>query len=164
MNHLEELIYQYYEWQNYIVRRNIKVGRLAHGGYEGELDIVAYNPKTKHLIHIEPSIDGDSWKVRESRFRKKYEVGKKYIKTEVFPWLDEDQNVDFEQVAILVTARKNGELLAGSKIKSIDQLMQEIKKKIIEKGIMASNAIPEQYNLLRTIQMAICGYNKCLPS
>jgi len=40
VSHLEDLLCEYYEWQGYIVRRNIKVGRLGHGGWEGELDIV----------------------------------------------------------------------------------------------------------------------------
>jgi hypothetical protein len=47
MSHLEDLLCEYYQWQGYIVRRNIKVGRLDHGGWEGELDIVAYHPVTK---------------------------------------------------------------------------------------------------------------------
>ena len=54
MSHLEDLIYQYYEWKGYVVRRNIKVGRLRHGGWEGELDIVAFHHEDGHLIHLEP--------------------------------------------------------------------------------------------------------------
>src|SRR5437764_13234533 len=57
MSHLEDLLCEYYDWQGYIVRRNVKVGRLSHGGWEGELDIVAYHPKTRDLVHLEPSID-----------------------------------------------------------------------------------------------------------
>jgi hypothetical protein len=57
MNHLEQLIRQYYEWQGYIVRGNVKVGRLAHGGWEGELDIVAFEPNENRVVHLEPSID-----------------------------------------------------------------------------------------------------------
>ena len=40
MSHLEDLLCEYYEWQGYVVRRNIKVGPLSHGGHEGELDII----------------------------------------------------------------------------------------------------------------------------
>jgi len=53
VSHLEDLLCEYYEWQGYIVRRNIKVGRLGHGGWEGELDLVAAgsggNARTKRL-------------------------------------------------------------------------------------------------------------------
>ena len=84
MNHLEQLISEWYEFKGYFVRRNIKVGKLSKGGYEGELDVVAFHPMEKHLIHIEPSIDADSWSKRENRFKKKFSAGKKYIKTEIF--------------------------------------------------------------------------------
>ncbi len=87
MSHLENLLHEYYLWQGYTVSRNKKVGRLTHGGYEGELDIVAYHPATRHLLHLEPSIDGHSWSTRESRDQKKFLAGKKYIFTDVFPWL-----------------------------------------------------------------------------
>jgi len=71
MNHLEQLTYEYYDWLGYLVKHNIKVGKLKRGGWEMELDIVAYNPTTNHLIHMEPSIDGYSWETRETHFRKK---------------------------------------------------------------------------------------------
>ena len=36
--------------------------------------------------------------------------------------------------------------------------MKEIKEKISKQGIIGKNAIPEEYDLLRTIQMTINGY------
>jgi hypothetical protein len=33
---------------------------LLEGGYECELDVVAFDPKEKHLVHIEPSMVGGS--------------------------------------------------------------------------------------------------------
>ena len=32
MSHLESLIAEYLEWQGYLIRRNLKVGRRAKGG------------------------------------------------------------------------------------------------------------------------------------
>lgn len=156
MNHLEGLIRQYYEWKGYIVRSNVKVGRLTHGGWSGELDIVAYHPQTKHLIHLEPSIDANSWDNREDRFKKKFAAGHEYIGSEVFPWVD--KNTPIEQVAVLITSSRTE--LAGGKVWSIDELMRDIRTEIINAGIMAKNAIPEEYDLLRTIQMTVCGYYK----
>jgi hypothetical protein len=83
VSHLEDLLCEYYDWQGYIVRRNVKVGRLGHGGWEGELDIVAYHPKTCDLVHLEPSIDALPWTTRQPRFARKFKVGAKYIFTEV---------------------------------------------------------------------------------
>lgn len=160
MTHLEQLVFEYYDWLGYLVKHNIKVGRLKHGGWEMELDIIAYNPTTNHLVHIEPSVDAYSWKIRENRFRKKFDAGKKYILTKVFKWLKSNTAID--QIAILITHPKNRNTLGGGTIISMDELIKNIQDKIKEKGIMASNAIPEQYPLLRTIQLVTSGYYKKL--
>lgn len=157
MNHLERLIYQYYEWQGYIVRANSLVGRRSNGGYECELDIVAYHPETEHLVHIEPSLDADTWKRREERFTKKFLSGQKYIKTTVLPWLEETP-IPIEQIAVLVSSTKNNPTIGGGKVLNLDELTAEIKQKVCGRGVMVKNAIPERYDLLRTIQLALCGY------
>jgi hypothetical protein len=156
MNHLEKLIRQYYEWRGYLVRGNVKVGKLAHGGWAGELDVVAYHPSNRHLVQIEPSLDAHRWEKRETRFKKKFELGKKYICKEVFPWLK--ANTPIEQIAILNTASKRE--IGGGRVISVDEMMRKIKEEVSEQGIMAKNAIPEEYDLLRSIQMVICGYYK----
>ncbi len=160
MNHLEKLTRQYYDWKGYLVKGNVKVGRLSHGGWAGELDIVAYRPPTEdfteHLVHIEPSIDAHSWKKREERFEKKFRHGSKYIYKDVFPWLSPD--TPLEQIAMLVSSTKNK--LCGATVISIDDFMKKIKDEIQEEGIMARKAIPEEYDLLRTIQMTINGYHR----
>ncbi len=158
MSHLEDLIVEYYDWKGYLIKRNIKVGRLAHGGWEMELDVVAYNPHSGHLIHLEPSIDADSWDRRQERFSKKFSAGKKHIFLSVFTWLDKGTRID--QVAVLVSHPKGRDRLAGGRIKSIDELVAEIRQTIKGRGVIARNAIPEQYPLLRTIQMLESGYHR----
>lgn len=160
MSHLENLITEYYDWSGYLVKRNLKVGRLSHGGWEMELDVVAFHPTTKHLVHIEPSIDANSWKIRESRFEKKFQSGEKYMFSSVFPWLDPTTPV--ERIAVLVSHPKGRDELCGARILSVDEFMLQVKAKISECGIMAKSAIPEQYPLLRTIQLTTQGYYKCL--
>ena len=156
MNHLEKLTRQYYDWKGYLVKGNVKVGRLSHGGWAGELDIVAYHPQTEHLVHIEPSIDAHSWKKREERFEKKFRMGRKYIYKDVFPWLS--QETPLEQIAMLITSSRKK--LCGGTVISIDEFMKQIKEEVQKQGIMAKNAIPEEYDLLRTVQMAVNGYYK----
>jgi len=80
-NYLEELTREWYEYQGYFVRQNVMVGKRPKGGYECELDVVAFHPVRKHLVHIEPSMDADSWAVREIRYKRKFNAGKKYIPT-----------------------------------------------------------------------------------
>jgi len=160
MSHLENLIAEYYDWRGYLVKRNIKVGRLRHGGWEMELDVIAFDPHTEHLIHLEPSIDAHSWATREKRFAKKFNSAKKYIFSEVFTWLD--PAMEIEQIAVLITHPKDRDVLAGGKIVSIDELIAEIREKVVGCGIVGKNAIPEQYPLLRTLQLSHNGYYKTL--
>jgi len=68
MNHLEQLVSEWYEFQGYFVRRNVHVGKRSNGGWECELDVIAFNPQKKHLVHIEPSMDANSWAKREERY------------------------------------------------------------------------------------------------
>jgi len=160
VSHLEDLIAEYYDWCGYLVKRNIKVGRLKHGGWEMELDVIAYDPHSKHLIHVEPSIDAHSWEMREKRFTKKFKAAKKYIFSDVFTWLDKATPI--EQVAILIVHPKNHDKLAGGRIKSIDEFLAEVRDAVSEQGLVAKNAIPEQYPLLRTLQLSHNGYYKVI--
>ena len=57
------------------------MGPRPTGGHEGELDVVAFHPGERHLIHIEPSMDANSWEKREERFSKKFEIGRRYLPT-----------------------------------------------------------------------------------
>ena len=50
----------------------------------------------------------------------------------------------------------------GGKIRSIDEFVAEVRGEIEQKGIMGKKAIPEQYPLLRTIQLSHKGYHKAL--
>jgi hypothetical protein len=72
MSHLESLIAEYLEWQGYLIRRNMKVGRRAKGGWEMELDVVGYHPQLNKIIHYEPSIHALRWAEREARYVKKF--------------------------------------------------------------------------------------------
>ncbi len=160
MSHLEDLLFEYYEWRGYIVRRNIKVGRLAHGGWAGELDLVGYHPKTGDLVHVEPSIDAWTWSHREEVFKRKFKCGRRYIFGEVFPWLD--KKTSLKQIAVLVSGGRERRTIGGADILTVDQLVRRIKKEIAKQGIMAKAAIPEQYRLLRTVQLVLCGYYRSL--
>src|ERR1700678_1591924 len=96
-NHLEDLICQYYEWQDCTVRKNAKVGRRDRGGWNGELDVVVYDHKKKNVLHFEPSLDADTWAKRDARYKRKFEAGRRHIR-DVWPWLPKDYSL--EQIAI----------------------------------------------------------------
>jgi len=70
-----------------------------------ELHVIAFEPHSGHLIHIEPSIDAHSWKTREAHFIKKFTAARKYLFKEVFTWLDPRTKI--EQIAVLVSHRQS---------------------------------------------------------
>lgn len=80
-NFLEQTVAEWYDFRGYFVRRNVNVGLRPAGGYESELDVVAFDPISNHLVHIEASMDADSWKTREVRFKKKFDAGRKHVPT-----------------------------------------------------------------------------------
>ena len=160
MSHLETLIAEYLDWQGYLVKKNIKVGRLGHGGWEMEVDIVGYQPKSGSLVHYEPSIDALSWEKREARYKKKFEAGRKYIFTDIFPWLP--ASTPLKQIAVFITHPKGRDTIAGGAIVSIDEFMAEVRAKVVACGFMVSNAMPEQYPLLRTVQLSHVGYYRAI--
>ena len=161
MTHLETLIAEYLDWQGFLVMRNRKVGRLKHGGWEMELDIIGYRPQSNELVHYEPSIDATGWTKRAARYEKKFAAGRKYILTELFPWLKPAP--ELQQFAVFVDHPKDRHEIAGGAIVSIDEMMQKIRSKVMECGKMSRSAIPEQYPLLRTLQLSHNGYYRLFP-
>lgn len=158
INFLEQLTYEWYEYQGYFVRRNTLAGARVAGGFECELDIVAFHPTTGHIIHVEPSMDAHSWAERERRYKKKFEAGRKYI-----PFMIPDCKTDtyIEQVALfgLMKQSKRKEL-AGGKVLVVSDFLEEIVK-VLRTQRVANAIVPEQYPLLRTIQF-MCEHSSKL--
>lgn len=160
MTHLERLIAEFLDWQGFIVKTNLKVGRLSHGGWAMELDVLGYHPKKNIVIQYEPSIDAHSWETREKRYQKKFDAGREYIFKEVFPWLPE--TTPLEQIAVFISHPKGKDKIGGGLVVSVDELMKDIRAEVMRTGAMGKNAISENYPLLRTIQLTHMGYHKAL--
>ena len=151
-NFLEQLVAEWYEYKGYFVRRNVPVGKRARGGYESELDVVAFNPSLRHMVHIEPSLDAESWEKRERLFKKKFEAGRRHI-PDLFDGYDLPD--DIEQIAILVFASKsNHPTLGGGKVLLISDLMRQIMEDLGDKKAL-SNTVAEHHTILRTLQFVI---------
>lgn len=150
-NFLEQLAAEWYEFSGYFVKRNVNVGRRPQGGWECELDIVAFNPEKKHLVHFEPSMDADSWAKRNERFHKKFEAGEKHIPKlfEAFRPLPK-----IEPIAIFVfgSARDHPEV-GGGRVLMIKDFMQTVRNRIKGKSV-STEAISEKYVILRALQFA----------
>ena len=130
-NFLEQLVAEWYQYQDYFVRTNIRVGRRAKGGHEGELDVVAFNPTLGKLVHIETSMDADSWDQREKRFKRKFETGEKHIHA-LFKGLSLPEHP--ERVAVFgLGSRKNHKTIGGGKVVMLEDLLTEIVAKFKER-------------------------------
>jgi len=158
MNHLEQIVGEWYEFSGYFVRRNVLVGKLPKGGYEGELDVVAFNPQTKHLVHIEPSLDADTWDRREQRFSKKFALGKKHIPA-LFSGVEMPDQI--EQIALFVYGSKaNHTNIGGGLVATAAEFYAAVAEGLRGKSV-ARKAVPEQYSLLRTVQHCL-EYSKAM--
>lgn len=124
LNHLEQVIPEYYDWKGYLVRRNIKVERRGAGGWEMELDVVAYHPEQRHLVHLEASLDAHSWSVRAERYSKKFSSSEKYILREVFTWLAPGTVI--ERIAVFPNAPPDNAGLAGATVCAVDAFVKRI--------------------------------------
>lgn len=152
MNHLEQLVSEWLDYNGYFVRKNVLVGKRSAGGYECELDVVAFNTQTNHLVHVEPSLDADSWVKREERFTRKFDAGRRYI-PELFSGMDVPDDLD--QVALFLFASKaNHERVGGGKVMLVSELYHEITTGLRGKRV-AKKAVSEQFPLLRTIQQCL---------
>ena len=148
-NYLEELVAEWYDFRGYLVKRNVLVGKLVKGGYECELDIVAFNPHTKHLVHVEPTHDAHDWKKRETRFTKKFTAGKKYIPG-LFPGIPLPDKI--EHICLLgFGSNTNHPILAGATVMTIADFIEEILRGLAGRN-MHRNAMSENQPLLRTLQ------------
>ena len=149
MNFLETLLSEWLEYNSYFVRRNIKVGKLAHGGWEGELDVVAFNPEMPHFIHYECSTDAWTKAERDVRFDKKFELGRQHVPT-LFPGLDLPS---LEQKVLHAYASKRQTEMGGAEVVRIQDFIIEIMNEF-RKHRVENKAVPEQFPLLRTLHWA----------
>lgn len=150
MNHLEQLVSEWLQYKDYFVRASVQVGPRAKGGFEGELDIVGFDFDNKHLIHVECSLDAASWEDRETKFSKKFERGRKYVK-DVFKGFALPENLD--QVALLQFANGTRKEIGGARIVTVKHFIREILDGL--KGTSpSSGAVPSTFPLIRTLQLS----------
>lgn len=156
-NHLEDLVAEWYEYQGFFVRRNVLVGKRARGGHECELDVVALHPEQKRLVHIEPSLDADSWAERERRYSKKFEAGRKYIPS-LFKGLELPTAI--EQIALFAYGGVKGhEKVGGGRVVRAGDLVTEVFVNLKDRRL-ASSAIPEHLPILRSFQYVLESWSR----
>jgi hypothetical protein len=155
MNFLESLVAEWYEFRGYFVRTNPRARLRPEGGWDVELDVLAYSPSDQRLIHIETSSDAYSWSQRKDIFLKKFDLSQ-----EEYEELVGTKISTIEKIAIVGWSSTKRDLNWGEgiKVKPIPQLMDEITIELKETS-SKKQAMPESCPLLRAMQMAFT-YNK----
>ena len=153
MNFLEQLAAEWFEYSGYFVRTNVRARKLAAGGWGMELDVLAYQPSTQLLLHIETSGDADSWAERKMRF-----LEKKFVlsKAEYEEMLGTPIK-SIRQLAIVSWAKTPKADLdwgEGVEVLTIPAFLAQITDTLKERDFM-SESVPESYPILRTIQMVL---------
>ena len=168
MNFLEQLVAEWYQYNGYFVRTNLKFGRneRGRGGHAGEMDVVAYQPKTEEFIHIEASTDSLPRLERKKKFETQFTGARKYY-MEAFPFIKLD--IEPQQIALVgfnrtrslraenwKSSAPSGSPWGDIKIDviHIPEFFEQINTELSSKDPQ-NDAIPENYPLLRAIQYSV---------
>lgn len=150
MNFLEQLATEWYEYNGYFVRSNIHFGKRAKGGWTGEIDVAAFHPKTRELVHLEASTDSLNWDKRIPRIKRKFGDAARFY-GEIFPFAKSRvRNV----VVIGHTSIPKKVIIEGIELKSIPTFLEEICDDLRKKRPL-NESVPENLPLLRAIQFAM---------
>ena len=124
MNHLEQLVAEWLQYNGYFVRVSVQVGPRPRGGFEGELFRRGWHPPARqHLIHVECSLDALSRAAREARFEVKFERGRRFI-GDVFKGMALPEAL--EQVVVLQFPNAGVRMVGGGRLVSVRELVHEI--------------------------------------
>jgi len=151
VNFLEQLMAEWYEYRAYFVLSNKKCGKRAKGGYKGEIDVLAFDPKEQEFVHIEASADADSWRERKSKFRKKFRAAEGHY-AELFRC----EVGQVKKVAIVgfTKPRRKPDFGGDIEVQSVPDLIAEISSALVKKHPM-EEVVPEGFPILRAIQFAV---------
>jgi hypothetical protein len=148
MDYLQRLASEWYEYRGYFVHTDLWVGLEADGSYECELDIVAFHPTRRHLVHIEPSLDVLSWKEKEAHFQPKFAAGRKYLHR----MFGGEPHVYLEQIALVIATEEAPRKIAGARLLRVSDFMAEMLTALCAFP-MSESLVPEQWPLVRTLQL-----------
>jgi len=147
-NYLVQLAAEWYEFQGYLVRRNVAVTGAGKTALI-ELDVLAQHPDSGEYVHLEASMDSDAWHKREKRFRLKFRAGQAYV-AQIGKRLKKKPVL--HQRALLGYARAaRRRSLGGGELMLMPQFLHEIIESLSAQRL-DRRIVPEHLPLLRTLQ------------
>jgi hypothetical protein len=153
MTFLEQLVAEWYEYEGYFVRSNVRARKRTKGGFDVELDVLAYDLPNNTLLHVETSGDADSWVERERRFRTK----KFILRTKEYEAIIGCKVNKIKKIAIVGYARATKTNLNWGRdieVVLIPDFMKRIAGKLRSQR-PTHEAVPEGFPLLRAMQMVL---------
>ncbi|MGP6239357.1 MULTISPECIES: hypothetical protein [Cuniculiplasmataceae] len=147
-NHLEELAKEYYEYKGYFVRPNVHVGKREDGGYNGEIDLLAYHPAKRELLHVECSMDSGNKSSEEEMAEKKFHMDIDDYKR-IMPF---DFN-NIRKIYIIGQTKGQNEIKMPRDVEhiSVGPFIKEVYNDL--PADIMNEIVPEVYPLLRSIQL-----------
>lgn len=153
MNFLEQVASEWYAIQGYFVRTNVRANRRPNGGWDNELDVLAYDPKTKELVHIETSWDALKWGSRKKRFTEKKFV---FSASQYAVLVGEKPNTIRKRAVVGTSQKPAPERFWNNDIEvtTVPNFILEVSNGICDRHPMR-DIIPETYPCLRSMQFVL---------
>ena len=153
MNFLEQMLAEWYEYGGYFVRSNVRARKRAKGGWDAELDILAYDPNSGTLLHVETSGDANSWEERRQRF-----LNKKFmLQREEYEEILGCRVRRIDKIAVVGYSRSTKTNLDWGKdirVVLIPEFMRQVADKLRSQRHM-HEAVPEGFPILRAVQTVL---------
>lgn len=149
-NYLVQLAAEWYEFQGYLVLRNVPVASAAKPAVM-ELDVLATHPHSQEFVHLEASMDSDSWQKRERRFKAKFRAARAHLEALT---KRRGKKLLLRQRALLVYAGSSSRRsLGGGELVRMPEFLHEIIAALGPRRL-DRQIVPEHLPLLRTLQFA----------
>ena len=153
MNFLEQVIAEWFSHKGYFVKTNIKFGKLPSGGFAGEVDVVAFDPQTRELVHIEASTVGGVGGAK--LFKKKFDLAKRYYGEELFQFsYDSMRCMAIGGFAYTATPKVKNMLGEKIEVETVPEFFRKASACLRECPI-PKQAISETLPLLRAMQFTL---------
>jgi len=150
MNHLEQLVTEWFEYLGHFVKTSVNVGKRERGGYDGELDVVSIDIVNRRIIHVECGCELTSVDKWNERYAAKFERGRKFI-PQILP---AHADWPIEQVSVLMFNTSARREFGGVRSITYAELVKSIEEGLVNTRLNTS-AVPSQFGLVRAIQMAM---------
>jgi len=115
------------------------------------MDIVAFHPERQELVHVEASMDADSWRERFARLKKKFRAAERHY-SELFPF--EHERVKKVAILGLTETHRADVPVDGVEIVPIPRFIRQLTDDLRHRNFL-KEAVPEELPRLRAIQMAV---------